>query len=120
MSELSSDQLKTLRHMLGIDDPYQRVPKPYRDYFCASPGDANLIALEQAGAVRRYAEQGGYWWYETTPEGHKAAIASHRTTRAPKRQRIYLKYLQVSDVFSDLTFRQFLTSPEFADTRREA
>ena len=39
---LTDEQLQTLRHMLGIDKPDEREPEPYRDYYCASRGDANL------------------------------------------------------------------------------
>ena len=35
--ELTNDQLRTLRHMLGIDDPWMRRPVPTRDYYCANP-----------------------------------------------------------------------------------
>src|SRR5688572_23336647 len=33
---LTSEQLDTLRHMLGINTPHDRQPKPYRDYYCAN------------------------------------------------------------------------------------
>ena len=42
--ELTTDQLQTLRHMLGIDKPDERAPEPYRDHYCASRGDADKVA----------------------------------------------------------------------------
>lgn len=86
---LEADQLKTLRHMLGIDDPRQREPKPYRDYFCANPGDTEMAALVEAGAVACYSKHGGYEWFRCTAEGREAAMASHKTIRASKSSRVY-------------------------------
>lgn len=117
---LSSDQLQTLRHMLGIDDPYLRVPRPTRDYYCANPGDQHLHALQAAGAVRLYSTRDSYEWFTTTDAGRAAGIASHRTIRKSKGARLYVKYLEVSDCWPDLTFRQFLTDPELRDTRQDA
>jgi len=37
-----------------------------------------------------------------------------------KGQRKYRKWLSISDCYPDLTFRQFLTMPEFGRSRREA
>lgn len=118
--ELSHSQLATLRHMLGIDKPDEARPEPYRNYYCANPGDEELAALEAAGAVERYSTQGGYWWYRTTSAGRAAAITSHRTIRLPKAKRIYARFLDVKDAISDLTFRDFLTSPQYAEIRRAA
>lgn len=117
---LTNEQLQTLRHMLGIDKPDEAAPEPYRDYYCANPEDPELVAMEAAGAVERYAVQGGYWWYRTTPAGRAAGIASHRATRLPKRKRVYRRWLDVSDTRADLTFREFLASPEFAEIRAAA
>lgn len=123
---LTPDQLDTLRHMLGIDTPDDRVPNPYRDYYCAAAGDVKLAELERMGAVKCTRRAGlpgvfsEYDNYVTTPAGRAAAIASHRTIRRTKAQRVYSKFLDVSDCFADLTFREFLTGPEFAQTRREA
>lgn len=120
---LTGDQLQTLRHMLGIDDPGLREPKPYRNYYAACPGDADMAALAETGAVRL--ESGPrpgfpYDCYICTEAGINEAIRSHRTIRKTKAQRTYLRYLDYSDVCPDLTFRDFLTLPEFADARRDA
>ena len=118
--ELTTEQLQTLRHMLGIDKPDERAPDPYRDHYCASRGDADLAELARIGAVRLYGQCEHYDWYCTTEAGRAAAIASHRKIRLPKPKRIYSKYLDFADVHCGLTFREFLTSPDYADARSAA
>lgn len=118
--KLDAGQLETLRHMLGINTPDDRVPQPYRDYYCANPGDAELLALEAAGAVERYSMHGGYHWYRCTPAGRAAAMASHREIRSKRSRRVYSKWLDVQEALPDVTFHEFLTNPVFADTRRNA
>lgn len=118
--DLSPEQLDTLRHMLGINTPDDREPKPYRDYYCANRDDPKLKALANAGAVRLYSQRDSYDWYCCTDAGRVAAMRSHRTIRRTKGQRIYSRFLDVSDCCPDLTFRQFLTDAEFAQIRREA
>lgn len=117
---LTHAQLQTLRHMLGIDNPDAKDPKPYRDYYCASRGDAALTELERLGAVRRYRQCEHYDWYTTTPEGRAGALASHRTIRHSKSKRVYAAYLDVADVHAGLTFHEFLTSPLYAPARSAA
>ena len=118
--DLSSQQLKTLRHMLGIDDPSVRRPVPHRDYYCANPGDAHLHALQQLGAVRLYRVNGGYEWFCCTAAGLKAALASHHTIRHSKGRRMYAAFLNLKDCWPDLTFRTFLTTPALRRLREEA
>lgn len=118
--QLSDKQLDTLRHMLGINTPDDPRPKPYRDYYCANPGDTKLLELERLGAVEKYSEQGSYYWYRCTPAGRAAAMASHKTIRNSKAKRVYGKFLEVRDAFNDLTFKDFLTHEDFRDCRRNA
>ena len=117
---LAAEQLRILRHMLGIDLPAVKAPVPYRDYYCASRGDSRLEALAAVGAVTLYRRDAHYDWYTTTDAGRAAAIASHRNIRAPKAKRLYARYLEISDVYPGLSFRTFLTDPTFADTRQAA
>jgi hypothetical protein len=120
---LSPDQLHTLRHMLGINTPNDRLPKPHRDYAAVCPGDPQFAELERLGAVecyRRPCPGFEYDYFRCTPAGRAAAMASHKTIRRTKSQRIYSKFLDVSDALQDLTFREFLTLPEFAECRRSA
>lgn len=117
------EQLSTLRHMLGINTPYDRMPRPYRDYAAVVPGDAEFLQLAAAGLVERYREAGNgqqYDYFRCTAAGREAAMKSHREIRAGKAQRMYRRFLEVSDAVSDLTFRQFLVEPVYADVRRQA
>ena len=119
--DLTKDQLYTLRHMLGINTPDARAPTPYRNYAAVNPGDREFAELEAVGAVECYRRAGpgtNYDWYQCTAAGRTAAMQSHRTIRNSHAKRMYAKFLSVSDCCPDLTFREFLTSPEFADTRR--
>lgn len=121
--DLSDEQLHTLRHMLGINTPDDRVPRPHRDYAAVSPGDTEFAALAALGAVERYRVAGAgapYDYFRCTAAGRAMAIASHRTIRRSKSQRIYSKFLDVKDALNDLTFKEFLTRPEFAATRKGA
>lgn len=120
---LTTAQLRTLRHMLGIDDPYMKIPKPTRDYYCANPGDQHVAELERIGAVHCYRRSGSdtqYDWFCCTDAGREAAMASHKTIRVSKGKRLYSTFLDVRDCWEGLTFKQFLTDPEFRETRQAA
>lgn len=117
---LTPAQLDTLRHMLGINTPDDRLPKPYRDYFCANPSDARLLELERIGAVECYSTRDNYRWYQCTDAGRAAAMASHKTIRRNKASRVYSRFLDVRDAYADLTFKDFITDPQYTATRREA
>ncbi len=117
---LTPAQLRTLRHMLGINTPDRAHPLPYRDYYCANPDDENLIELERAGAVYRgHAYTECVYWH-CTEAGRAAALASFATIQWPKKRRVYRCFLILRDVFPDLTFRTFLTHSEYAEARRDA
>jgi len=119
----TSEQLDTLRHMLGINDPRQRVPDPYRNYAAVIHGDPHFILLAQAGLVERYRiaqTDGEHDYYRCTDAGKAAAMKSYKTIRLSKSKRVYLKFLDLKDVFPDLEFRNYLVDPRFAETRRNA
>lgn len=118
--ELTDEQLSTLRHMLGINDPSRADQLPWRNYAAVNPGDAKFIEMERLGLVRKDAERGSYWWYATTEEGQAVAIKSAIERRLPKSKRIYSAFLNIADAFPDLTFKEFLTNPYFADARKRA
>ena len=121
--EPTKDQLHTLRHMLGINTPDDRIPKPYRDYAAVNPGDAKFVEMERMGLVEIYrpsAHAGEYDYYRCTAQGRTLAMASHKTIRRGKSARVYSKFLDVRDAINDLTFKEFLTDPQFAETRRSA
>lgn len=110
---LSPEQLRTLRHMLGIDRPDVANPKPYRDYYCANPGDPQLTELARIGAVRLYDTRGGYEWFTCTEAGRAAGIASHKTIRYSRSKLRYSRFLDMKDCYPDLTFLQFLTDRRY-------
>lgn len=117
---LRPDQSRILLHMLGITNPSVREPRPHRDYYCATAHDEPLRELRRLGMVELYSERDGYRWYRTTTAGRDAALASFRAMRWPKRKRMYARFLDIRDALPDLTFREFITSAQFADTRRQA
>lgn len=125
MSELkpTEAQLDTLRHMLGINDPSIGNPRAYRNYAAVPPGDKRFAEMVTFGFVRKYRDAGdgcSYDYFETTDLGRQLAFESHKRRRYSKAKRVYSEYLRVADSLCDLTFRDFLTNPEFAETRRKA
>jgi hypothetical protein len=121
MENLTKDQLHTLRHMLGINTPDDRIPKPYRNYAAVNPGDPDFLELEKLGVIKKCASAKPgvteYDYYRCTDEGRLAAMRSHRDIRKPKSSRRYSMYLDISDLYPDLTFKEFLTDPYFKDLR---
>jgi len=116
--QLRDDQLEALRHMLGIDDPSVKEPKSYRNYYCACKNDSLMNGLRHLGFVRLYRVTDDYDYFTATETGIAAAHASHKKIRWPKAKRMYHKFLDLSDCWPDLTFRQFLTDPELLEIRR--
>ncbi len=116
----TDNQLNALRHMLGITDPSKKIPEPYRNYCAAPKGDTLMQSLEALGAVRCYRRDSQYDWYTATASGRAAAMASYKALRWPKPRRVYHAFLSLRDVFPDLTFKQFLSDPRYAETRQTA
>lgn len=110
---LNEYQLRTLRHMLGINTPDAERPKPYRNYYCANPGEKEMLELARLGAIELYDTRGSYEWWQCTDAGRTAAIASHKTIRYSPAKRRYIRFLDLRDCFPDLTFREFLTDPRY-------
>jgi len=118
--KLTEEQADSLRHMLGINRPDVRSPRPTRDYAAMSHGDQHWTQLEALGLVERYAIDEHYVWLRTTAAGREAAFASHRQIRLSRSARRYARYLDLCDAVPNLTFRDFLTHPQFAQIRRQA
>jgi hypothetical protein len=120
--QISGDDLHVLRHMLGIDD--ERVIRdPYRNHYCANEGDERLHSLAARGLVTLVRGPTPMMPYETfaaTDEGRRIALESQKQRALPKRKRVYSRFLDVRDCCPDLTFREFLTSPDYAECRRSA
>jgi hypothetical protein len=110
---MKDEHLKVLRHMLGINDPYMAKPESYRDYYCANIGNKTLHELKKLGMVRLYFTCDKYEWFTTTDLGKSKAIESFWLLQKPKKARRYLCYLKIKEVNSQLTFKDFLTLPEF-------
>jgi len=123
MRSLTNEQLDTLRHMLGVNDPVVARAVPWRDYAAVTPGDAHFALLEQQGMVHLTARASSafpYDYYACTSAGREAALASARAMRWSKPKRVYVRFLELRDVFADLTFKTFLTDSRFNQVRRDA
>jgi hypothetical protein len=110
---LNEHQLRTLRHMLGINTHEAERPKPWRNYYCANPGEKEMVELARLGAIEIYDTRGGYEWWRCTDVGRATAIASHKTIRHSPAKRRYIRFLNLRECYPDLTFRQFLTDPQY-------
>lgn len=122
---ITPEDERKLRHMLGIDDMSKRDPKPYRNYYCAGGKDvAALESLRERGLVEKRSNggalSGGDPVYTATEEGIRVAKESQRRGMLSKGKRLYLRFLRASDCCPDLTFKTFLTSPDWAETRKSA
>lgn len=118
---MTNSQLHTLRHMLGINTPGDRTPKPYRNYAAVNPGDPEFLELERLGAVEKCQKVpwGQYDFYRCTEKGKEAAIKSHKGIRWKRSKRRYRKFLSLQDLVPGLTFCDFLTDPEFKEIHKD-
>jgi hypothetical protein len=120
---ITEGQLQTLRHMLGVDR-MDNFCEPYRNHYAAcpdSPSDRRLRQMESLGLVEYCGDAWQYRYYRATEAGREAALESHRKAVAaiPKSKRVYRAWLSVSDVLP-VTFKEFLTDPEYKDIRKRA
>ena len=117
---ITPDQLHMLRHMLGINTPYDDEPRPYRNYAAVSPSDPRFIELERLGLVklaRRAGADSELDFYLCTDEGRAIAMRSHRDIRHSRGARRYHRYLKMTDAFPGLTFGEYLKSKELQQGR---
>jgi hypothetical protein len=117
--------MNTLRHMLGINTPHHKEPKPYRNHAAVNPGNQEFQKLEKQGLVEKMGPvaDGLYpklQFYRCTETGKALAMSSHRSIRLKKAARVYRLYLDLSDTDSELTFKEFLINPAYAEMKREA
>ncbi len=88
-------QLHTMRHMLGINTPYDAEPEPYRNYAAVAPGGDQhemMKALEEDGLVeeRECSMPGSdLIYYSCTDEGVRVAMESHQSIQMDKPKRVY-------------------------------
>jgi len=119
---MTDEQLHTLRHMLGINNPRMKHPIPCRNHAFVVPGDPKFLELEALGVIERDTAlvYRNYHRYSCTDKGKRAALESYPQIRWSRSKRRYWKFRQVLEAVPDLTFREFLTSPEFSQSRRDA
>ena len=120
---LTEKQLDWLRHMLGINDSRMRVPKPYRNHAAVGVGQLPLFEeMEEIGVVESVVctLNTEYLWYRVTHVGKEAAIKSFKRIRVSAGKRRYKVYLDIADIYPDLTFKEFLTWHSFDEIRRNA
>lgn len=112
----------TLRHMLGINDPcLPWPPKCWRDYAAVEPGDSQFADMAERGLVLLTRKAGGHFsfdYYATTDTGKEVALTTFKAMQLTKARRRYHGWLSLSDCHPDLTFREYLTLPEYAEHRR--
>lgn len=109
--------------MLGINTPEKRIPEPSRNYAAVVPGDPEFVGMERAGLVLCFRAAGDgteYDYYACTDKGRAVALLSFWNIQYSKPRRRYLRYLSIRESFPDLTFHEFLTDPQFSQTRGEA
>lgn len=122
MAPPTDEQLRKLRHMLGLTDRYKRDPQPYRNHWSADGDSPELEEMVRLGLCERRDRVSfvpGVTYY-ATEEGKRWAMRSAMERRKPKGARTWATFLRCSDSDPDLTFREFITSPDYAEIRRNA
>lgn len=120
---LSENQLDTLRHMLGINTPNEPHPRPTRNYATVEKGSIEFATLSSMGLIEkmdRVMTEFGYDYFQVTDQGRALAMESHKSIQKSKSARRYVKFLEVVDAVPDLSFREFLTDPQYERSRQEA
>lgn len=104
--------LPILQHALGVDR-FGRG-NMYRDHFVAGPGHADYdtcMTAAEAGLMRRYDAPhlcGGVLFIVTEAGRAYVRAESPRPDRRQLARDRYARFLDVRDIFPDLTFGQFL------------
>jgi hypothetical protein len=120
MVDLTPKQIHILQHSLGISKPHD---KPYRNFYAVysdSDGIRDLELLVEKGLMINSGSSpvnSDMVYYQVSDAGRKVAfdqLPKDTRTRAQKR---YEKYLDIRDVWSDLTFKEFLIDPYFKEAR---
>lgn len=124
-SGVTTAGLGILLHTLGLTDPMTK--EPYRNYFVAGPGHDDLPTIKMlcwAGFMKEHTSSGGLPFCDkddrlflVTDIG--ISVAQKHRPKISRGQRRYRRFLSVADAWPDLTFREFLISPDFAQYRSE-
>lgn len=110
---MSNELLHTLQHALGVDQ-FGRG-KMYRDHFVTGEGSVDypicMEAVDRGLMERRgySALTGGDWCFQVTDDGRAYVLArSPKPDRKQKARDRYSRFLDLSDIIPDLTFKDFL------------
>lgn len=115
--------VRILAHALGIEHQQdRREPNEYRNHYVCNEGEPEVTQLVEAGLMvlaSRPTWTGGAVQYAVTEAGKAQARAFWKSRQHPKKRRVYAAFMRISDM-REVTFREFLTSPEYAECRRNA
>ena len=103
-----------LRHSLGIQWAHD---KEYRDYYCACVGEDRLERMADKCLMKRgnFINGGRDRYYFVTELGR--AVAREDIPRKTRSQLRYERFLSVCDCCPDLTFKEFITDPQYREVR---
>ena len=117
---LTPEELHVLRHSLGLD--MHGRGRQYRNHYCTGEGSTcwpTIQTLITKGLmVAGHTQSSGNNFFHVTREGKRMAVLGVKPLKIPKARRRYHKWCEVAEVCPDLTFREFLTAPAFAESRR--
>lgn len=120
--EVKREGILILRHSLGLD-PTGRG-RVYRNHYCAGPGHHSWKLLQELVAAglmvdhgKRGEITGGDHLLHVTDRGLSIATVQDPLPKVSKGSRRYREFLSIADAYPDLTFKDFLTLPCFAEAR---
>lgn len=114
---VTDSEARLLHHTLGVSDAYNPERAPYRNHFVAGPGHPdlkdleNLVAMGHMVCYKHPLTNGDELVFSATDTGKAVAIRTR--PRAPKNKLRYHRFLSLKDAIPDLTFKKFLTDPQF-------
>lgn len=117
--DLGKRVLSILQHTLGLDEygisrsPSQ--PEGYRNHFVASEGHhewSYLMTCKEHGLLEQHGARvisGGSPWFSVTSAG-RAYVAQYspKPPKLTRGQQRYQRFLDLSDVYPDMTFKEFV------------
>lgn len=104
---LSEKEKEVLLHSLGISEPEQR--ESYRNFYCTFVGDPLLMKMVERGLMMESTIiNGGRDQYFTVSDYGKEVAASVQPKPLSRSKKRYHDYLKLSDVWYDLTFKEYL------------
>ena len=116
--EITKDELGILLHTLGLTDKFQK--ESYRNYFVSPAGRHTQLKIDKLvsyGLMKQVSFCRIDVMVFVVTEDGKKYVAAHRE-KPTLGQRRYHNYLELIDVFPCLTFKEFLTHPDFIEDRK--